>query len=132
MSPIKHLVFAIVGTLALAGCQTGEKRIYHSPNSEAGRAIAQLDADEQQYKQSIERCLKAIAAYRDEHEGKKGILQFSRIDPPSKSEAPRVKIHVIEVIAREDGRMSYRVRITYEDDALKVVGAVEVIERVGA
>lgn len=119
----------LAGLLALTGCQSGVTNIGHSPNSEARRAIASLDATKRQYQKNVELYEQVMTDYEKAHGDSCGHIMFSSIVGPMQKPEPHVEICKLQGSSSRCGYLNYKVRVTYADDADFVVKTVEILER---
>jgi hypothetical protein len=116
-------------TLSLTGCQSGVSNVGVSRNSETGQAIASLDDAERQYQKNVEVYKQAMMDYEKAHGDSCGHIMFSSIVGPMEKPERRVQINKLQGSSRRCGYQNYKARITYEDDACRIVKTVEILER---
>ncbi|HXI71106.1 MAG TPA: hypothetical protein VNN22_12190 [Verrucomicrobiae bacterium] len=119
----------LAATLAMTGCQSGVTNIGVSRNSETGPAIANLDDAQRQYQKNVEVYKQAMMDYEKAHGDSCGYIMFSSIVGPLQTPEPRAHICKLQGMSRRCGYQNYQVRITYADDACRIVKTVEVLER---
>ncbi len=116
--------------VVITGCQSGVTKIGVSRNSEAGQAIASLDDAERQFQKNVEFYKRAMRDYEKAHGDNCGHIMFSNIvGPLQASDEPRGKIYRLQGSSRRCGYQNYRARISYSDDACRIVKSVEILER---
>jgi len=117
-------------TLILSGCQSGVTNIPVSGDSETGHAINKFSDVEGQYQKNVAAYRKAMMDYEQAHRGKCGTIFFSSLSTPIQIVGPRVQIYKLQGSSNECGYEDYKVEITYEDGACRIVKQVEVLEKI--
>jgi hypothetical protein len=124
------LILPFLTVTFLTGCHSGSTNIYHSRNSEAGRAIAGMDEAQRQADERFtarrRAFQKAMMDYEATHGGRRGIIKISDIQRIEEV-GPNVHIYRIQGVFSSNEHVAYKMKVTDDDDS--VVKSAEILEK---
>jgi hypothetical protein len=120
----------LVTMMALAGCQSGgTQTVYHSIDSEGGRAITSMGSAQALYQKRVEVYQEAMVTYEEERTGEKKNIFYSSLLGPKETISPTAGIYKLQGAYKVGDYVDYKVLITFEDESRTIVKSIEIIEK---